>query len=141
MKFAYPEFLYALFAIAIPIIIHLFNFRKFKKIYFSNVEFLKEVQQETQSKSQLKHLLILLSRILAIAFLVLAFAQPFIPVSDTDIADQNNVVGIYIDNSFSMETIGENGSLLNEAKNKAIEVVNSYRATDKFILTSTSVYL
>ena len=47
MKFAYPEFLYALFAIAIPIVIHLFNFRKFKKIYFSNVEFLKEVQQET----------------------------------------------------------------------------------------------
>tara|TARA_B100000809_G_scaffold263531_1_gene317003 strand:- start:4017 stop:6047 length:2031 start_codon:yes stop_codon:yes gene_type:complete len=138
MKFAYPEFLYALFAIAIPIIIHLFNFRKFKKIYFSNVEFLKEVQQETQSKSQLKHLLILLSRILAIAFLVLAFAQPFIPVSDTAIADQNNVVGIYIDNSFSMESSGENRSLLNEAKNKAIEVVNSYRATDKFILTTNT---
>ena len=138
MKFAYPEFLYALFAIAIPIIIHLFNFRKFKKIYFSNVEFLKEVQQETQSKSQLRHLLILLSRILAITFLVLAFAQPFIPVSDSTIVDQNNVVGIYVDNSFSMESIGENGSLLNEAKNKAIEIVNSYRTTDKFILTTNN---
>lgn len=138
MKFAYPEFLYALFAIAIPIIIHLFNFRKFKKIYFSNVEFLKEVQQETQSKSQLKHLLILLSRILAIAFLVLAFSQPFIPVSDSAITNQNNVVGIYIDNSFSMESTGSNGSLLNEAKNKAIEVVKSYRATDKFILTTNN---
>ncbi|PCJ26524.1 MAG: hypothetical protein COA97_05440 [Flavobacteriales bacterium] len=138
MKFAYPEFLYALFAIAIPIIIHLFNFRKFKKIYFSNVEFLKEVQQETQSKSKLKHLLILLSRILAIAFLVFAFAQPFIPTSDSDVANQNNVVGIYIDNSFSMESTGENGSLLNEAKAKAIEVVNSYRATDKFILITNN---
>jgi hypothetical protein len=138
MKFAYPEFLYALFAIAIPIIIHLFNFRKFKKIYFSNVEFLKEVQQETQSKSQLKHLLILLSRILAITFIVLAFTQPFIPVSDTTITNQNNVVGIYIDNSFSMESVGSNGSLLNEAKNKAIEVVKSYRATDKFILTTNN---
>jgi len=138
MKFAYPEFLYALFAIAIPIIIHLFNFRKFKKIYFSNVEFLKEVQQETQSKSKLKHLLILLSRILAIAFLVLAFAQPFIPVSENDLSNQNNTVAIYIDNSFSMESVGENGSLLNEAKNKAIEVVNSYKATDKFILVSNN---
>jgi len=138
MKFAYPEFLYALFAIAIPIIIHLFNFRKFKKIYFSNVDFLKEVQQETQSKSQLKHLLILFSRILVIVFLVLAFAQPFIPVSDTANTAQNNVVGIYIDNSFSMESTGGNGSLLNEAKNKAIEVVNSYRTTDKFILTTNN---
>ena len=138
MKFAYPEFLYALFAIAIPIIIHLFNFRKFKKIYFSNVEFLKEVQQETQSKSKLKHLLILLSRILAITFLVFAFAQPFIPASDNDVANQNNVVGIYIDNSFSMESVGESGSLLNEAKTKAIEVIKSYRATDKFILVTNN---
>ena len=138
MKFAYPEFLYALFAIAIPIIIHLFNFRKYKKLYFSNVEFLKEVQQETQSKSKLKHLLILLSRILAISFLVLAFAQPFIPASENNIANQNNVVAIYIDNSFSMESVGKNGSLLNEAKNKAIEIVNAYRNTDKFILTTNN---
>jgi hypothetical protein len=134
MKFASPEFLYALIAIAIPIIIHLFNFRKFKKVYFSNVEFLKEVQQETQSKSQLKHLLILLSRILAIAFLVFAFAQPFIPINKEGNGNQNNVVGIYIDNSFSMESTGEDGSLLDEAKAKAINVVGSFRATDKFTL-------
>lgn len=136
MKFAYPEFLFALFAIAIPIIIHLFNFRKYKKLYFSNVEFLKEVQQETQSKSKLKHLLILLSRILAITFLVLAFAQPFVPSSDNNVANQNNVVALYIDNSFSMESVGENGTLLNDAKNKAIEIVKAYRNTDKFILTT-----
>ncbi len=141
MKFAYPEFLYALFAIAIPIVIHLFNFRKFKKIYFSNVEFLKEVQQETQAKSKLKHLLILLSRILAIIFLVFAFAQPFIPSAETNVAGQNNVTGIYIDNSFSMESIGESGSLLDEAKAKAIEIVKSYRATDKFILISNNFNL
>jgi hypothetical protein len=138
MKFASPEFLYALFAIAIPILIHLFNFRKFKKIYFSNVEFLKEVQQETQAKSKLKHLLILLSRILAIIFLVLAFAQPFIPSSANDISNQSNLVGIYIDNSFSMESKGENGSLLNTAKLKAIDLVHSYRPTDKFILSTNN---
>ncbi|MCB0400540.1 MAG: BatA domain-containing protein [Flavobacteriales bacterium] len=136
MKFAYPEFLYALFAIAIPIIIHLFNFRKFKKIYFSNVEFLKEVQQETQAKSKLKHLLILLSRILAITFLVLAFAQPYLPASDQANTSQHSVVGLYIDNSFSMESIGENGSLLHAAKVKAAEVVSNYRSTDKFILVT-----
>ncbi|MCB9360142.1 MAG: BatA domain-containing protein [Flavobacteriales bacterium] len=134
MKFASPEFLYALIAIAIPIIIHLFNFRKFKKVYFSNISFLKEVKQETQSKSKLKHLLILLSRILAIIFLVFAFAQPFIPSSSTE-TNNSNVVGIYIDNSFSMESTGENGSLLNEAKLKAVEIVNSYKKTDHFVIT------
>lgn len=133
MKFAYPEFLFALFAVAIPIIIHLFNFRKFKKIYFSNVSFLREVKKESQSKSKLKHLLILCSRILAITFLVLAFAQPFIP-SANSATNVNNVVGIYIDNSFSMESVGENGSLLSEAKAKAVELVKSYAKTDKFVV-------
>lgn len=138
MKFVYPEFLYALFAIAIPIIIHLFNFRKFKKVYFSNVEFLKEVKQESQAKSKLKHLLILLSRILAIVFLVFAFAQPYIPSNKGATADQNSIVGIYIDNSFSMESTGVLGSLLDEGKAKAIEIVNSYKATDKFILINNN---
>ena len=138
MKFAYPEFLYALFAIAIPIIIHLFNFRKFKKVYFSNVEFLKEVQQETQAKSKLKHLLILISRILAITFLVFAFAQPYVSSEENSITNQNNVVGIYIDNSFSMESTGETGSLLDEAKAKAVDLVKNYRATDKFVLMTNN---
>ena len=136
MKFAYPEFLYALFAIAIPIIIHLFNFRKFKKVYFSNVEFLKEVHQETQSKSKLKHLLILLSRILAITFLVLAFAQPFIPSNKSAKANQSHAVSIAIDNSFSMESTGKLGNLLDEAKAKAIEIVSSYASTDQFMITT-----
>ena len=133
MKFAYPEFLFALFAVAIPIIIHLFNFRKFKKIYFSNVSFLREVKKESQSKSKLKHLLILASRILAITFLVLAFAQPFIPSANST-QNINNIIGIYIDNSFSMESVGENGALLDEAKAKAIELVNAYQRTDRFIV-------
>lgn len=140
MKFAYPEFLYALFAIAIPIIIHLFNFRKFKKIYFSNVEFLKEVQLETQAKSKLKHLLILFSRILAITFLVLAFAQPFIPSENKSNSNQNNVIGIYLDNSFSMENTGGNGTLLDEAKLKASKVVAHYLPTDKFTLITNQYH-
>ena len=119
MKFVYPEFLYALFAIAIPIVIHLFNFRKFKKIYFSNVQFLKEVKQETQSKSKLKHLLVLLARIFTISFLVFAFAQPYFPTENQLSTPKDKVVGIYLDNSFSMESTGELGALLDEAKLKA----------------------
>ena len=87
MKFLYPQFLYALTALAIPIIIHLFNFRKFKTIYFSNVRFLKEVKQQTKAQSELKHLLILLSRLLAITSLVLAFAQPYIPENNQIVVD------------------------------------------------------
>lgn len=134
MSFTYPAFLFALSAIAIPIIIHLFNFRKFKTVYFSNVRFLKEVKQETQAKSKLKHLLILLSRILAITFLVLAFSQPFIPGENNKIPVGDKTVSIFIDNSFSMEAVNKNGTLLDEAKKRALEIISAYKPTDRFQL-------
>lgn len=125
MSFAYPEFLFALAAISIPVIIHLFNFRRFKKVYFSDIRFLKDVEIETKSRNKLKNLLILLSRILAIIFLVLAFARPVIPTGNKAATLSNSVV-VYIDNSFSMSAQGEEGSLLEEAKAKAIEVGSAY---------------
>lgn len=134
MNFSYPAFLFALLALAIPIIIHLFNFRKFKTIYFSNVRFLKEVKQETQSRSRLKQLLILACRLLAILFLVLAFAQPYLPVKNKPVLPGQKVVSIFIDNSFSMEAINKNGTLLDEAKKRAQEIVASYKPSDRFQL-------
>ncbi|MCD4726652.1 MAG: BatA domain-containing protein, partial [Pirellulales bacterium] len=78
MEFVSPSILYALFAVSIPVIIHLFNFRKYKKVYFTNVRFIKEIKQQTKKRSQLKHLIVLLLRILAIIALVMAFACPYI---------------------------------------------------------------
>ncbi|MBI1288069.1 MAG: hypothetical protein GC178_10900 [Flavobacteriales bacterium] len=125
MNFAYPEFLFALAAISVPIIIHLFNFRRFKKVYFSDIRFLKDVEIETKSRNKLKNLLILFSRMLAITFLVMAFARPVIPTGTKAPTASNSVV-VYIDNSFSMSADGEEGNLLEEAKAKAIEVGSAY---------------
>lgn len=134
MKFLYPSFLFALFAIAIPIIIHLFNFRKYKKLYFPNVKFLQSVQQQTQAKSKPKHLLVLAARILSIIALVFAFAQPYLPVDNKKIDSSEKAISIYIDNSFSMEAINDNGLLLNEAKKKALEIIAAYKPSDLFQL-------
>ena len=57
MQFLYPTFLWALTALAIPVILHLFYFRRFKKVYFTNVRFLKEVKDETSMRSKLRNLL------------------------------------------------------------------------------------
>ncbi len=133
MNFLFPTFLIGLAAIAIPIIIHLFNFRKYKKVYFTNVQFLKELKQESDSKSKLKELLILAMRILAISCLVFAFAQPFIP-GKTKTQQGEKAVSIYIDNSFSMEGTNKTGTLLENAKTDATEIVNSFNASDKFQL-------
>lgn len=134
MKFVHPEILWGLAATAIPIIVHLFNFRKFKKVMFSNVAFLNEIQHETKSKSKLKHLLILMSRIFAIICLVGAFAQPYFPTSENDVILGDKAVSIYIDNSFSNEAKSGSGMLLDIAKNKAIQIVEAHAASDKFQL-------
>ncbi len=134
MRFLFPGFLAALGFLAIPIIVHLFNFVRYKKIHFSNVHFLKEVKEQTQSRSRLKHLLILAARLLAVLFLVFAFAQPYIPIKNSIVKEGSKAVSIYIDNSFSMESIGKNGTLLDEAKKDALDVLKSFSSTDKFQL-------
>jgi hypothetical protein len=136
MKFVHPEILWALSAVSIPIIVHLFNFRKFKKVLFSNVAFLQEIQQETKSKSKLKHLLILIARMLAIACLVFAFAQPYFPVDGASLEAGDKAISLYIDNSFSSESKNEAGPLLEIAKSKAIEIVEAHKPTDKFQVLS-----
>lgn len=138
MQFVNPLYLFGLLAIALPVVVHLFNFRRFRRVYFTNVRFLKELKQQTQKQSQLRHLLILAMRILAIAALVMAFAQPYIPFSgnQTKVASRN-AVSIFVDNTFSMEASGANGTLLDEAKQKAREIVSAYKSTDLFqLLTS-----
>ena len=135
MQFLYPTFLWALAAIAIPIIIHLFYFRRFKKVYFTNVKYLQEIKEETSSRNKIKNLLILLSRILTVAALVFAFAQPFIPQGDT-VKKGNNAISVFIDNSFSMQATQEDVPLINIAKEKARQIINAYSEEDKFqILT------
>ncbi len=136
MQFVFPGLLWALALLAIPIIIHLFYFRRFKKVYFSNVRFLKEVKQETSSRNKIKNLLILFMRLLAIAALIFAFAQPFL-ASDKQVKSGTKGVSIYIDNSFSMSAEADDESLLQRAKKKAIEIVEAYNETDKIQILSS----
>ncbi len=137
MNFVYPSFLWGLLALAIPIIIHLFYFRRFKKVYFTNVKFLKEIKEETSSKSKLKHLMVLLSRLAAVAALVLAFAQPFIPLEESAIKQGKKAVSLFIDNSWSMSSMSQDVPLLQKAKQRATEIVKAYSVEDRFqILTN-----
>ena len=134
MNFVFPGFLFALFAISIPVIIHLFRFRRFRTVLFPNVAFLRQLSEASDKESRLKHLLILISRILAIAFLVMAFARPYIPVDGDDIDPAGNATGVYIDNSFSMDALSARGTLLDEAKERALEIASMYGPADRFLL-------
>ncbi|MCL2683397.1 MAG: BatA and WFA domain-containing protein [Bacteroidales bacterium] len=135
MFFTNSTILWALFAISIPIAIHLFHFRKFKKTYFSNVKLLQNIQNKTQNQSRLKHLLVLVCRILTIAFIIFAFAQPNPKTALKPlVAEGTNYVSVAIDNSFSMGTHTENGTLLDQAKQKAKDLVMKFKLSDRFAL-------
>jgi hypothetical protein len=134
MQFLHPGILWALPLVAIPIIVHLFNFRKHQLVYFSAVFFLREIKEETEKKNKIKHWIILLTRILALICIILAFAQPTIPGSQSQ--PGKKVVSIYIDNSFSMENQKNGISLLETAKGKALDLVMAYGESDRFQILS-----
>lgn len=113
MQFKNPELLFALLLLVIPIIVHLFQLRKFQKTPFTNLKFLKEVTLQTRKSSQLKKWLVLLSRLLALACIIFAFAQPYFTIK-TDATTQSETV-IYIDNSLSLQAKGAQGELLQTA--------------------------
>ncbi|MFL2576597.1 MAG: BatA domain-containing protein [Flavobacteriales bacterium] len=136
MIYQNPQILYALLALVIPIIIHLFNFRKHEKVYFSSIRFLEEIKTQNKKKRNIKNLLILLSRIFALLFLILAFAKPYIPNENN--SDEKNNIFIYIDNSFSMNAISEKGRLLDIAKNTANSIISSYPNSSNFYLLTNN---
>lgn len=113
MQFKHPELLFALLFLIIPILVHLFQLRKFQKTPFTNLKFLKEVSIQTRKSSKLKKWLVLLTRLFALACIIIAFAQPFIS-QKTDSAGEIETV-VYIDNSLSLQARGNQGELLKNA--------------------------
>ena len=119
MQFKHPEILYFLFLLVIPILVHLFQLRRFKKEYFTNVRFLKELSVQTRKSSKLKKWLLLCTRLLLLTFLILAFAQPFFTAKESEKA--TNEMYIILDNSFSMQATGKKGELLKRVVQDLLE--------------------
>ncbi|HRP88546.1 MAG TPA: BatA domain-containing protein [Edaphocola sp.] len=139
MNFLIPLFLLAGLAIAIPIIIHLFNFRKYKTIYFSDTRLLQQIKITSKKSRKIQDLLLLLSRILFLTALVFAFAQPY---WGNRIQEDSGLQIIYLDNSLSMaDNQGGQRKLLDNAKDQAKALVNTSNEEQKFIfLTNSNIY-
>jgi hypothetical protein len=136
MQFKHPEILYFLFLLVIPILVHLFQLRRFKKEYFTNVKLLKELQIQTRKSSKIKKWLLLATRLLLLACLIIAFAQPFFDAKDT--TNKGNELIILLDNSFSMQAKGAKGELL---KRSIQELLEELPENQQFsLLTNSEVF-
>ncbi|MFN3640746.1 MAG: BatA domain-containing protein, partial [Flavobacterium sp.] len=137
MQFKNPEYLYFLFFLAIPILVHLFQLRKFKKEWFTNVRFLKELVSQTRKSSKIKKWLLLFTRLLLLTFLILAFAQPF--QKNNQELSSDNEIHLLLDNSFSMQAKGKKGELLKRSIQDIMEhfpedqLFSLYTNDEKFV--------
>ena len=139
MQFLSPGVLWALAALAVPILLHLFYFRRFRKVAFTNVRFLREVKEETQRRSRLRNLLVLALRLVAFGALVLAFAQPFLGGGDPDAAAAPARVAVVVDNSRSMAAQSADVSLLEKAKQRARELIRAHGEATEFQLITNDL--
>ncbi|NWF90145.1 MAG: BatA domain-containing protein [Ignavibacteriaceae bacterium] len=140
MTFLNPAVLFGLIAASVPILIHLFNLRKLKKIEFSTLAFLKELQKNKIRKIKLKQWILLALRVLIILFLVFAFARPTlkgIAIGGTTSAAKTTAV-LIIDDTFSMSVIDNNGSLLNQAKAAAKNLLKNFQEGDEVAVIQVS---
>ena len=136
MTFLNPFLLLGLAAAAIPLIIHLFNFRRPQKVDFSSLEFLKELQKSTMQRVRIKQLLLLLLRTLAIACLVLAFARPTLTsnIAGSLGSQASSSVVLVMDNSRSMQMRDAQGSYYDQAKEMADALISQMKAGDEVFI-------
>ena len=142
MHFQNPEMLWCLFALLIPIAIHLFNLRRYKLTYFSNTEVLRQIEQQTAKTQKLKHRIVLALRCLFIAALVLAFAKPCKNSPEKDILNDNaSLTAFYIDNTMSMKSMAKKTTLLADAREAATALVEKMGHSNRFVLITNSFEL
>nr|WP_315173806.1 BatA and WFA domain-containing protein [uncultured Flavobacterium sp.] len=136
MHFKHPEILYFLLLLIVPVLVHLFQLRRFKKEYFTNVRLLKTLSIQTRKSSKIKKWLLLACRMLLLSCIIIAFAQPFFDAKDSKNA--NNEMYIILDNSYSMQAKGKKGELLKRAIQELLEETPANNTFS--LLTNTEKY-
>lgn len=134
MTFLNPAILLGLLAASIPVVLHFLNLRKLKKIEFSTLTFLKELQKTKIRRIKLKQLLLLLLRVLIIIFLVFAFARPAFKGITVGSSTAKTTAVFINDNTFSMSVIGSGGSNFNRVKQSAEELLNNFQQGDEIMI-------
>jgi hypothetical protein len=140
MIFLNPAVLFGLLAASIPILIHLLNLRKLKRIEFSTLTFLKELRKNKIRKIKLKQWLLLALRVLIILFLVSAFARPTlkgVAIGGTTSAAKTTAVFI-LDNTPSMSVVDVKGSYFNQAKDVIKQLLKQLQEGDDAALILVS---
>ena len=136
MGFLNPIILLISAAALIPLLIHLLNRRRIKKLDFSSILFLKSLEKVRLRRLKLRQWILLIIRTLVVLFVVFAFARPSLKGSLSSVigsATKTSAV-ILLDNSYSMGYETPQGKLFDIAKKKAKSVLDLFSEGDEVYL-------
>ena len=130
MVFLNPLLLFGLAAASIPVILHFFNLRKLRTIEFSTLSFLKELQKTKIRRLKIRQWILLALRVLTIILLVTAFSRPAFKGSVGSSSQVKSTMVIILDDSYSMTATNNQGDLLSQAKDVALNIVELLKEGD-----------
>ncbi|MBN2321571.1 MAG: BatA domain-containing protein [Acidobacteria bacterium] len=137
MAFLNPLFLFGGLAVAVPILLHFIRRQKARRVEFPTLLFLRKIDKKAIRYQKLRHLLLLLLRILAFLFLVFAFMRPYRKEAPVSAAVVGRAVAAHVlalDNSMSMRYQDR----WNNAKTAAADIVRRSSDGDRFAVVEFS---
>ena len=104
MTFLTPLFLIALAGLAVPVLLHLIQRERKQVVQFPSLMFLRRIPYQSVRRRRIRHWLLLMMRLAALALIVLAFGRPFFRGADPSVNAQGGAreVVILVDRSYSM---------------------------------------
>ena len=128
MNFLAAPFLLGLVVLAVPLVIHLIHRQRYPERRFTTLRFFVRTVKNNSVQRRLIDRLLLALRMLALAALIVALAQPSWNVA---FGEQRQAVVIVLDNSPSMTRLRDNRSLFDRAKAQASALVAGLGANDR----------
>ncbi len=125
--FLNPFMLFGISAVSIPIVIHLLNKRKFKRVTWAAMRFVMEAVKRNQRRLQLEDLLLLALRCLIVLLIAFALARPALQAAGAAglFGGGKATAVILLDNSYSMSASDGAQSRFEQARLSAREVIDA----------------
>ena len=127
MSFLFPNFLWGLFGLAIPIIIHLYSLRKTKTLEFSSIKHIQSLERKNIKRLKIVQWILILLRMGIIGSLILMLSGPLL-VNETFWipSEKESTAVIIIDNSASMSVKNDKLSFLDQSMNNLPKILSSF---------------
>ena len=129
MSFLHPEFLYLVPLAAIPILIHLLNRVRYRRMRWAAIDFLLATRQRAVRRARLRQILLMALRTLVLAAALGALAQPILSGSMASLLGDGTQVVVLLDASASMSAADASRCAFDRAKREAVTAMTALPRT------------